>query len=180
MFTETPLPGSFLVEPVLHEDERGFFARFFCEREFQEHGLNPRVRQCNVSYNRAAGTLRGLHYQSEPDAEAKLVQCTRGAAFDVVVDLRLESPSFAKWYGIELSAGNRVMIYIPEGFAHGFQTLTDDTEILYQMSEFYNAGASKGIRWNDPRLAIAWPLDHPIISGRDREFPLFDSVFHSR
>jgi dTDP-4-dehydrorhamnose 3,5-epimerase len=176
-FIETSLPGAFLIEPVRLEDERGFFARTFCQREFEEHGLNPRICQCNISYNRSEGALRGLHYQKPPDPEAKLVKCIRGAIYDVIVDLRPGSPSFAKWYAAELSGDNRTMLYVPEGFGHGFQTLTGDAEVLYQMSEFYKPEATGGIRWNDPRLGIVWPRSEPILSARDRALPLLDEVF---
>lgn len=171
-FTATPLAGSFVVELARMEDERGFFARSFCREEFLAHGLNPTIMQCNVSWNRLKGTLRGLHYQAAPHEEAKLVRCTRGAVFDVIVDLRLESPTRYRWHAVTLDAQNRLALYVPTGFAHGFQTLESDSELLYQMSEFYKPELARGLRWDDPRLAIAWPLPNPIVSDRDRAYPL--------
>lgn len=179
-FSETSIPGSFLVEPVPIEDERGSFARTFCTREFQDQGLDARICQCSTSYNRHARTLRGLHYQTPPDSESKLVRCTRGAIYDVIVDLRPESPAFASWFATELSADNRAMLYIPERCAHGFQTLADDTEVFYQISAPYKSGASAGIRWNDPRIAVVWPRTEPIVSQRDANLPLLDEVFAPR
>jgi dTDP-4-dehydrorhamnose 3,5-epimerase len=170
----TALPGVHLVYLERIEDERGSFARSFCQREFAEHGLEPAVAQCNISYNRLAGTLRGLHYQLPPAAEAKLVRCTRGAIFDVAVDLRPSSPFFGHWYGAELSAANDTMLYVPKGFGHGFQTLVDDTEIAYQMSEFYVPGLAGGVRYDDPGIGILWPLPVSVISDRDRQQPLLD------
>lgn len=139
-------------------------------REFERHGLDPVVAQCNVSWNRRRGTLRGLHYQAPPHAEAKLVRCTRGAIWDVIVDVRPDSPTFRRWYAVELSALNRLALYVPAGFAHGFQTLADDSEVFYQMSAFHAPGHARGLRWDDPLLAIAWPLPDPIVSERDRSF----------
>jgi dTDP-4-dehydrorhamnose 3,5-epimerase len=170
----TALPGVHLIYLERIEDERGSFARSFCQREFAEHGLEPTVAQCNISHNRLAGTLRGLHYQLPPSAEAKLVRCTRGAIYDVAVDLRPSSPFFGHWYGAELSAANDAMLYIPRGFGHGFQTLVDDTEIAYQMSEFYVPGLAGGVRYDDAALGILWPLPVSIISDRDRQQPLLD------
>ena len=172
-FTETRLPGAFIVEPELGTDERGFFARIWCQREFAAHGLNPRLVQCNLSGNARAGTLRGLHYQVAPYEEAKLVSCLRGAICDVIVDLRPDSPTFRAWLAVELTAANRRMLYISEGFAHGFQTLEDDTEVCYQMSEFYAPEAARGLRWNDPAFGIRWPLPVKIISERDRNYEDF-------
>ncbi|WP_347258888.1 dTDP-4-dehydrorhamnose 3,5-epimerase [Methylocaldum sp.] len=171
-FASIPLRGAFVVEMEPIEDERGFFARSFCEREFAQHGLAPRVVQCNVSYNRRKGTLRGMHYSVEPHAEAKLVRCTFGAIFDVVVDLRQDSSTLNQWFGVELSAANRRMLFIPPGLAHGFQTLTNDTEVFYQMSEFYYPECARGVRWDDPRFGISWPLPDPIVSDKDRSYPL--------
>lgn len=171
IFTELALKGVCLIEPKRREDERGFFARTFCVEEFFAHGLDPAVAQCNVSYNRRRGTLRGLHYQAPPYAEVKLVRCTAGAAFDVVVDIRPSSPTFKRWLGVELSARNRKMLYIPEGFAHGFQTLDDHTELFYQMSKVYVPEAARGIRWDDPSLAIVWPLSVTIVSDCDCHLP---------
>ena len=170
-FRPTPLAGAFVVEPERIEDERGFFARSFCESEFRARGLNPAVAQCNLSWNRRKGTLRGLHFQAKPHEEAKLVRCTRGAIWDVLVDLRDGSPTKLRWHAVELSADNRLGLYIPEGFAHGFQTLQDDSEVLYQMAESYHPELARGVLWNDPRLAIAWPLAEPILSERDRSYP---------
>jgi dTDP-4-dehydrorhamnose 3,5-epimerase len=169
-FLPTLLAGAYLIELGLLEDERGFFARSFCQNEFRAHGLNPVVAQCNVSFNRKRGTLRGLHYQAEPLAEAKLVRCTRGAIWDVIVDLRKGSPTVRKSYSAELTAENRRALYVPVGFAHGFQTLEDDTEVLYQMSEFYHAESTRGVRWNDPALGIQWPLPNPVLSSRDQSY----------
>ena len=153
-------------------DERGFFARSYCAQEFSSHGLESRIVQCNISFNRRAGTLRGLHYQAEPHREAKLVRCTMGAIYDVIVDIRPESPTYLQWFALDLNADNRCMLFVPPGFAHGFQTLRDGSEVFYQMSEFYHPGSARGLRWDDPRLAIRWPLPEPILSERDRSFPL--------
>lgn len=151
-------------------DDRGFFARTWCRREFEDHGLNSRLVQCSLSFNKRRGTLRGMHYQVEPHAEAKLVRCTRGAIYDVIIDLRPDSPTFTKWAAAELTAENMTMLYIPEGFAHGFQTLEDDSEVFYQMSEFYHPECARGVRWDDPAFGIVWPNKHPIMSLRDRTF----------
>jgi dTDP-4-dehydrorhamnose 3,5-epimerase len=172
-FVRTTLPGAFRVEMDRLEDDRGFFARSWCAREAEEQALNPRVAQCNVSFNRRRGTLRGMHFQAAPHEEAKLVRCTRGALFDVIVDLRSNSPTFRKWEAFELTEGNGLAIYVPEGFAHGFQTLVDDTEVLYQMSEFYVGASARGVRWNDPTFGILWPLSDPILSARDATFADF-------
>ena len=174
IFVELALKGAFLIEPERLEDERGFFARTFCAAEFAARGLRATIAQCNVSYNRRRGTLRGLHYQAPPDEEAKLVRCTRGAAYDVIVDLRPGSATFRHWVGVELSAENRKMLYMPEGFAHGFQTLVDGTELFYQMSTAYVPGAARGIRWDDPDLAIEWPpVAARVISPRDLALPTY-------
>lgn len=170
-FTETTLSGSFVVELEKHSDERGYFARSWCRQEFESHGLETKLVQCNVSYNRVAGTLRGLHYQAYPHAEVKLVRCTRGGLYDVIVDLRTTSPTFLRWFGLRLTPDDGKMLYIPHGFAHGFQTLEAETEVFYQMSEFYVPGAGRGIRWNDPTLAIEWPLPVACISEKDKEYP---------
>jgi dTDP-4-dehydrorhamnose 3,5-epimerase len=172
-FVRTTLPGAFRVEMDRLEDDRGFFARSWCAREAEEQALNPRVAQCNVSFNRRRGTLRGMHFQAAPHEETKLVRCTRGALFDVIVDLRLNSPTFRKWEAFELTDGNGLAIYVPAGFAHGFQTLVDDTEVLYQMSEFYVGASARGVRWNDPTFGILWPLSDPILSARDATFADF-------
>jgi len=173
IFTETPIKDAWLVEVKRLEDERGFFARSFCRQEFQERGLDPRLAQSNVSFNAKRGTLRGLHYQAAPHEEAKLVRCTQGAIWDVVVDLRRESPSFKRWHGVELTAENRRALYVPGGCAHGFQTLSDDAEILYLMSEFYHPESARGLPWDDPAFGIRWPLADPILSARDRDFAPF-------
>jgi dTDP-4-dehydrorhamnose 3,5-epimerase len=177
IFLETPLRGAYVIELEKHEDERGFFARSWCSEEFTAKGLDTRQVQCNVSFNKKKGTLRGLHYQLPPHAETKLVRCTRGALYDVIVDLRSDSPTFLKWFGVDLTAGNHRMLYIPKRFAHGFQTLEDGTEIFYQMSEFYAPEAARGLRWNDPRLAITWPEDDRIISQKDLEYVDLDRTF---
>jgi dTDP-4-dehydrorhamnose 3,5-epimerase len=173
IFTETPVMGAFLMDLEPREDERGFFARTWCERECGERGMNLRIAQCNVSFNKKQGTLRGLHYQAAPFQEAKLVRCTRGAIYDVAVDLRPDSPSFKRHVAAVLSAGNRRMLYIPEGCAHGFQTLEDDTEIFYQMSERYSADHARGVRWDDPVFGIEWPAAERIMADRDRTYPDF-------
>ena len=162
-----------MIEPEMHEDHRGFFARTFCRREFEANGLNPDVVQCNISFNRRKGSLRGMHFQASPYSEAKLVRCTAGSIYDVIIDLRPSSSSFKKHIGVELSARNRKMLYIPEGFAHGFQTLEDDTEVFYQMSQFYSAEHSRGVRWDDPAFGISWPPGDRIIIERDRTYPDF-------
>jgi dTDP-4-dehydrorhamnose 3,5-epimerase len=175
IFEPLPLAGAFVIRLERQTDERGSFARSFCTAEFAAHGLETAVAQCNLSSNRHAHTLRGLHYQRPPHGEAKLVRCLRGRAFDVLVDLRRDSPSYARWHGLELSAGDDCMVYIPPGCAHGFQTLADDTELFYQMSQPYVAAAQAGVRWDDPSLAIVWPdAAARLISARDRALPLLD------
>ncbi len=171
LFLPTEVSGAWLIEPELISDERGSFARTWCAHEFEERGLNPRLLQCNISTNRLRGTVRGMHFQREPHAEAKLVRCTRGAIFDVIVDLRSGSPTYCRWAGQELSADNHRMFYIPEGFAHGFQTLTDDVEVFYQMSREFVPGVSCGVRWDDPAIGIRWPSPISIISERDQTWP---------
>ena len=170
-FTSTELAGATIIELDLLKDHRGFFARCFCEKEFQEVGLESRYVQCNTSWNEKKGILRGMHYQVEPYAEVKLVRCTRGSIYDVIIDLRENSPTRGKWIGIELSAENRKMLYVPTGFAHGYQTLEPDTEVFYMVSEFYTPGSEKGIRWNDPAFQIDWPLSNPILSEKDKTHP---------
>ena len=172
LFKETKLKGVFVVELELIKDDRGFFACSWSPEEFEKQGLNPRLSQCNISFNNRSGTLRGMHFQEKPYEEAKLVRCTRGAMYDVAVDLRPDSPTRYQWVAFELTANNRRMLYIPEGFAHGYQTLDDDTEIFYQMSETYHPEVARGLRWDDPHLAIDWPLDVAVISKRDLEFEL--------
>jgi len=173
IFTETALKGAFLIDPERVEDERGVFSRTWCQREFEAHGLNFMVVQCNLSYNKKKGTLRGMHYQAAPCEEAKLVRCTMGAIYDAIIDLRPTSPTFTQHVAVVLTAHNRRMLYIPEGFAHGFQTLEDHTEVFYQMSEFYAPEHAKGVRWNDPTFGIPWPADDRIISERDQNYPDF-------
>ena len=177
IFVETPLLGAYVIEVEKHEDERGFFARSWCAREFAAKGLDYQLVQCNVSFNKLKGTLRGLHYQIPPHAEVKLVRCTKGSLFDVIVDLRKASPTFLKWFAIELTAANHRMLHIPKLFAHGFQTLEDDTEIFYQMSEFYEPAASEGLRWNDPKLDINWPDADRTILQKDQAYPNLDVSF---
>ena len=169
-FISTPLEKAYIIEIEAMADERGFFARSWCAQEFSLHGLNPNVAQCSVSFNARRGTLRGMHYQNEPHPEAKLVRCSSGAIYDVVLDLRPASPSYCKWFAVELTAANRKMLYVPEGMAHGFQTLADDTEVFYQISESYRPECARGVRWDDPRFGIEWPIRDPIISQRDRTF----------
>ena len=173
IFKETKLKGAYVIEINPLEDERGFFARSFCAKEFKEHGLNQNIAQCNISYNGKKGTLRGMHYQAAPHEEAKLVRCTMGAIYDVIIDLRPDSATFKKWIGVELTKENRRMLYVPEGFAHGFQTLEDHTEVLYQMSEFHHPEWARGVRWNDPTFGIFWPVNVEIISIGDQQYPDF-------
>jgi dTDP-4-dehydrorhamnose 3,5-epimerase len=174
-FTPAPLPGAFVIDIERHEDERGFFARTVCAEEFIRHGLNPRFVQQSVSWNPRAGTLRGMHYQAAPHEEEKLVRATRGAVFDVIVDLRRDSPAFGRWFGIELSANNYRQLYIPRGVAHGFQTLCQDTELAYAMTVPFCPDAARGLRWDDPALAIAWPdCRGRMISDKDCALPLFE------
>jgi dTDP-4-dehydrorhamnose 3,5-epimerase len=173
IFRETELPGAFVIEQERHDDERGFFARTFCREEFTARGLNSDVAQCNVSFNKRKGTLRGMHYQVPPFAEAKLVRCISGAIFDVIIDLRESSATFRQHFAIELCARTGGMLYIPEGFAHGFQTLLDDTEVFYQMSQPYASECARGVRWNDPLFGIEWPSAERIILERDRNYPDF-------
>jgi dTDP-4-dehydrorhamnose 3,5-epimerase len=175
IFTETKLRGAFLIEVERHSDQRGFFARTFCQQEFEAQGLNSKVAQCNVSFNKRKGILRGMHFQAAPFAEAKLVRCTSGSIYDVIIDLRPSSPTFKQNFAVELSAKNWKMLYIPEGFAHGFQTLEDDTEVFYQMSQSYSAAHARGVRWNDPAFGIEWPAGERSIIDRDREYPDFVS-----
>jgi dTDP-4-dehydrorhamnose 3,5-epimerase len=176
-FIETGIPGAYVIAPEAKADSRGSFARTWCAYEFESMGLNPRLVQCSTSINLRAGTLRGLHYQTRPHLEAKLVRCTRGRAFDVVVDLRPGSPTFGRWYGEEISARNGRMMYVPEGVAHGFQTIEDETEIFYQISTYYAPEFAAGVRWNDPEIGIDWPLPAaPIISDRDAKLPWLSAV----
>ncbi|MDY6804037.1 MAG: dTDP-4-dehydrorhamnose 3,5-epimerase [Cyanobacteriota bacterium] len=169
-FIETILKGAYVIELEKLEDERGFFARSWCEQEFAERNLNPHLVQCNISFNRKKGTLRGMHYQEKPYQETKLVRCTRGAIYDVILDLRSDSPTCKQWVAAQLTSENRKMLYIPEGFAHGFQTLEDNTEVFYQMSEFYHPEAAKGIKWNDTAFDIEWMEKEPILSDKDKSY----------
>jgi len=171
IFIETKLAGAYIIKPELYQDERGFFARTWCQREFEQHGLNPHLAQCNISFNEKKGTLRGMHFQLPPFAEAKLVRCTMGAVYDVIIDLRVDSPTFKQWVAVELTSQNRTMLYIPEGFAHGFQTLVDQSELFYQMSEFYRPESARGIRWNDTAFQIEWPINDIVISPKDLAYP---------
>jgi len=171
-FTPLELKGAYSIDLEPVEDDRGFLARSWDAREFEKHGLNPRIAQCNVSYNRLRGTIRGLHFQIAPGEEAKLVRCIRGSIFDVIVDLRLGSETFGRWCSIVLTDENRSALYVPEGFAHGFETLSDNTEVLYHMSEYYTPDLARGVRWNDPSLAISWPISDPIVSERDSSYAL--------
>ncbi|MEM2614440.1 MAG: dTDP-4-dehydrorhamnose 3,5-epimerase [Nitrososphaerota archaeon] len=192
-FIETELKGAFIIEPEPAEDHRGFFARIFCEEEFRKHGIDFKVVQCNISFNKRKGTLRGMHFQAPPYEEAKLVRCIKGAIYDVIIDLRRESPTFKKWIAVLLRsyesslnmadlplclkppAGS--MLYIPKGFAHGFQTLEDDTEIFYFMSEFYHPEYASGVRWNDPAFGIKWPISEIIISDKDKSYTNFNPKY---
>lgn len=174
IFKETMLRGAYVIQPELLQDERGFFARTWSQEEFLTRGLNPNVVQCNSSYNKLRGTLRGMHYQIPPHEEAKLVRCTAGAIYDVIIDLRSDSPTRSQWIGVELSAQNHLMVYVPEGFAHGFQTLEADTEVSYQMSTYYHSESARGLRWDDPAVSIKWPLPVSVISERDRSHPFLN------
>ncbi|HSS99078.1 MAG TPA: dTDP-4-dehydrorhamnose 3,5-epimerase [Terriglobales bacterium] len=173
VFTETPLRGAFVVELEKRVDERGFFARTFCADEFKTHGLNPCLVQFSTAFNLRRGTLRGFHWQAPPKAEDKVIRVTRGAIHDVIVDLRSDSPTYLQHVALELTADNGRMLYIPKGFAHGLQTLTDNTEVFYQMSEFFAPECSRGVRWNDPAFGITWPLPNPIMNERDRNWEDF-------
>jgi dTDP-4-dehydrorhamnose 3,5-epimerase len=172
-FLPTALAGACIIDIETVQDERGFFARSWCREEFARHGLNPDLAQCSISFNKKRGTLRGMHYQAAPHEETKVVRCTRGAIYDVIVDLRPESPTFRKWIAVELSADNRRMLYVPLGFAHGFQSLVDDTEVFYQISTFYHPGSARGVRWDDPAFGIEWPVTERVISDKDRQYPDF-------
>jgi len=173
-FTETPLHGAYLVEIEPIADERGFFARTWCEREFRDRGLNPSLKQASLSFNHKKGTLRGMHFQTGSCQESKLIRCDAGAVFDVIIDLRKDSPTFTKHYAVVLSAKDHRMLYVPEGFAHGFQTLTEGAELFYQISQYYSPEHAGGVRWNDPAFAIDWPEPPRMISARDQSFPDFD------
>jgi dTDP-4-dehydrorhamnose 3,5-epimerase len=173
IFLETKLKGAYIIELEKREDGRGFFARSWCEKEFADHGLEARSVQCNISFNKKRGTLRGMHYQVEPFAEAKLVRCTQGAIYDVIIDLRPGSPTFKQYFAEILSAENHKMLYVPERFAHGFQALENHTEVFYQMSRSYAPEFARGVRWNDAAFGIQWPIGNPIILERDNNYPDF-------
>jgi len=172
IFHKTKIDGLYIIEPELKFDERGYFARIFCEKELVKNGINFKIVQINRSLNKKRGTIRGMHFQKWPKAEGKIVQCTQGAIYDVAIDLRKNSPTFGKWESIELTEENKKMFLIPKGFAHGFQTLTDNCELLYFMSEFYYSDYSSGVRWDDPFFNIKWPIKNPIISEKDKNWPL--------
>lgn len=174
IFSETRLKGVYIIDIEKMADERGFFAREWCQKEFTDHGLNAGVVQTSISYNKKRGTLRGMHYQIHPYEETKVVRCTRGSIYDVVIDLRPDSRTFMEAFGIELNYENCRMLYIPENFAHGFITLTDDAEVNYKITQFYSPGAARGIRWNDPAFNISWPVKPEVISDRDRNYPDFN------
>ena len=173
IFHATSLPDAFIVEPELLGDERGWFARTWCREAFAEHGLNAELAQCSLSYTRERATLRGMHYQRSPQGETKLVRVTRGAIYDVALDLRPDSVTFCQWSAVELTAENRKMSYVPDGFAHGFVTLTDDVEVFYQISVPHEPTSAAGVRWDDPAFNIDWPVDQPVLSERDAAFPDF-------
>lgn len=173
IFKETKLPGAFVIDLEMHADNRGFFARTFCRNELAAHGLVVDVAQANMSLSKARGTLRGMHFQKAPHEETKLVRCTRGALYDVIIDLRPDSPTLKQWIGVELSADNFRMLFVPRNFAHGFLTLTDNTEATYMVSQFYAPGSELGIRWNDPQFGIDWPVDVRVISEKDASWPDF-------
>lgn len=174
-FTPAGLAGAYIIDIEPAADIRGFFARSWCRREFEQHGLNPDLAQCSISFNKKAGTLRGMHFNAKPHEETKVVRCTFGMIYDVILDLRPKSSTFRKWIAVELSAENRRMLYIPPGVAHGFQTLVDDTEIFYQISEFYHPESARGVRWDDLAFGIAWPPADRVISEKDRRYPDFES-----
>lgn len=175
-FRTTALAGIQVIELELREDERGFFARTYCDQEFEAQGLNTRWPQCNLTLTKKRGTIRGMHYQSEPKQEIKLIRCSAGAVLDVVVDVRRDSKTFGQWESFELTSANRRMLYVPGGFAHGFQCLEDNSELFYQMSEFYFPELARGLRWDDPQVGIHWPLANPLLSDRDRSLPFLSSL----
>ena len=177
LFTPAPLADACIIDLQKREDDRGFFARAWCQQELAAHELNARVVQCNMAFNPKRGTLRGMHYQMSPHQEAKLIRCIRGAIYDVIIDLRPSSPTYMQWMGVELTADNRRMLFVPEGFAHGYQTLMDHTEVFYHVSEFYQPGAERGIRWNDAAFGIDWPpVDIRLLSPKDQNWPNFMPV----
>ena len=174
IFEKTNFHQLVIIKPELNQDVRGIFSRTFCKEEFEENGLDSNIAQCNTSFNNKKGTLRGMHYQIHPHEEIKLVRCTRGSMFDVVIDLRKNSNTYKLWFGITLSANNRFALYIPKGFAHGFVTLEDNTEVLHQMSDFFQPNSAKGVRWNDESFKIDWPVDVSIISNKDKSYSNFE------
>jgi len=176
ILTETKLKGAYIIDVKRLEDERGFFGRSFCQKEFEAHGLSAHVRQANVSYNKKKGTLRGMHMQLAPHEESKLVRCTRGAIYDVIIDMRPDSATYKQWIGVELTADNYRMLFVPEGFAHGFITLADNTDVTYQVTAFYTPGAERGIRWNDPAFNIEWPIAPVVISEKDQAHADFEEA----
>lgn len=174
IFSETKLKGAYIIEATPIKDNRGFFSRTWCKRELEQHGLDTNIVQCNISYNLKKGTLRGMHYQKNPYSEVKYVRCIKGALYDVIVDLREDSKTFGQWIGVELTEENKRALYIPKGFAHGFETLLDNTYLYYQVTEYYTPEAEGGIRWNDPKFNIIWPIDNPVVmSSKDNSWPLF-------
>lgn len=174
IFEETKLKGAYIIHPERLEDDRGFFARAWCKKEFKQRGLRAELVQCNISYNKLRSTLRGMHYQLKPYEETKLVRCTAGAIYDVIIDIRPDSSTYKQWIGVELSAANRTMLYVPRGFAHGYVTLVDNAEVFYQVTEFYAPGVERGIRWNDPEFSILWPnAASLVISEKDKTWPDF-------
>lgn len=177
-FTETPLPGAFLIQLETRGDDRGWFARFFCQREYDQHGLCRDIVQVNNSFSKYKGTLRGMHYQLAPKAEDKIVRCLRGALLDVIVDLRPNSPTFLRHFAAELTAENRHMLFVPKGFAHGFLTLADDTEAFYLVTEYYSPQHERGLRYNDPKLGVRWPFEPAVISDKDRNHPDYNPDIH--
>lgn len=178
IFHSTPIADVRVIDLEKCGDQRGFFARMFCQREMEGQGLNSEIRQINASYNSSKGTLRGLHYQLAPAAEVKIIRCIRGALYDVVLDLRPDSPSFKRWYGLELTEANRTLLYVPKGCAHGFYTLEDDTEALYLVDAEYTADQERGVRYDDPRFGIVWPGRPEVISQKDQSWPDFDPEWH--
>lgn len=177
-FIPIPLKGAYIIELEKKGDERGFFGRTYCEKEFQQAGLDNHFVQINNSLSSQKGTLRGMHYQMHPHSETKIVRCIKGALYDVVLDLNTNSPTFGQSYGVELSDDNRKMMYVPKGFAHGFLTIQDETEAFYLVSEFYAPQSERGIRWNDPKFGIKWPFDPVVVSDKDKNHPLFDPLYH--
>lgn len=173
IFKETKLKGAFIIDLEKHRDDRGFFARTFCRKELEAQGLIADVAQANMSLSKVRGTLRGMHHQKSPFEETKLVRCTQGALYDVIIDLRADSPTFKEWIGVELTAANCRMLFVPRNFAHGFITLADDTEVTYMVSQFYSPGSELGIRWNDPQIGIQWPIAVQVISEKDANWPDF-------